>query len=71
MYLLKPKPALLNLISQLNNYPNEQNNENNQNMLDCKCKNLESWKSLSLFHINICSLQKNFDNFLFCLIGKH
>ena len=28
-YLSKPKQALLNLISQLNNYSNEQNNEKN------------------------------------------
>ena len=66
-YLSKPKPALLNLINQLNKYSNEQNNENNQNMLDCKYRNNEYFKklsnpfktkSLSPFHLNICSLQK-------------
>ena len=41
-------------------------------MLDCKYRYIEYFKklsnpfktkSLSLFHLNICSLQKNFDNF--------
>ena len=41
-------------------------------MLDCKYRNIEYFKklsnpfktkSLSLFHLNICSLQKKFDNF--------
>ena len=71
-YVSKPKPALLNLINQLNNYCNEQNNANNQNMLECQYRNIEyfkKWsnpfktKSLSLFHLNICSLQTNLGNF--------
>ena len=40
-YLSKPKPALLNLINQLNNYSNDQDNEINQNMLHCKYRNNE------------------------------
>ena len=41
-------------------------------MLDCKYRNIECFeklsnafktKSLSLFHLNICSLQRNFCNF--------
>ena len=41
-------------------------------MLDCKYRNIEYFKKLSnpfktkclsLFHLNICSLQKKFDNF--------
>ena len=56
----------------MNNYSNEQNNEDNQDMLDCKHRNIEylkklsnpfKTKSLSLFYLNICSLQKKFDNF--------
>ena len=71
-YLSKAKPALLNLIKQLDNYSNEQNNENNQGMLDCKYRNIEYFKklsnpfktkSLSLLHLNICYLQKKIDNF--------
>ena len=63
--------ALLNLINQLNNCSNEKNNENNQNMLDSKYRNIECFKklcnpfktkSISLFYLNICFLQKKFDN---------
>ena len=69
-YLSKPKPALLNLINQLNDYSNEQNNKNYQIMVDCKYGNIKyfkklsnPFKSLSLLHLNICSLQRNFDKF--------
>ena len=71
-YLSKPKPALLNFSNQLNNYSNEQNNQNNKNMLDCNYRNIRNFKKLSnpcktnfllLFHLNICSLKKDFDNF--------
>ena len=63
--------ALLNLINQMNNCSNEKNNENNQNMLDSKYRNIECFKklcnpfktkSISLFYLNICFLQKKFDN---------
>ena len=62
----------LNLINQLNNCFNDADKENNQNMLDGKNKNIECFKklsnpfktkSLSLFHLDICSLQQNFDSF--------
>ena len=69
-YPSKPKPALLNLINQLNDYSNEQNNKNYQITLDCKYGNIKyfkklsnQFKSLSLLHLNICSLQINFDKF--------
>ena len=60
----------------MNKYSNEQNNENNQNTLDCKYRNIAYFKklsnsfktkSLSFFHLNICSLQNFFDNFYILL----
>ena len=41
-YISKPKPALLNLINQFNNY----SNEHNHNILDCKYRNVEYFKKL-------------------------
>ena len=46
-HVSKPKPALLNLIKQLNDYSNEQSNEYNQNMLYFKYRNIECFKKLS------------------------
>ena len=64
-------PNLKNLLCQLNNLSEKENNDN-ENLPKCKYRDISYFsnldvelksKCLSLFHLNINSLSKNFDNF--------
>ena len=66
-----PTDALVNLMKQLNNFTDDEK-ENELNLRNCKYrdpgyfKNLTKdfkGKVLSFFHMNVCSLTKNFDEF--------
>ena len=69
--LKKPTVALINLVNQLNNFTDNKK-ENELKLPNCKyreidyfqklCKNFKR-KVLSFFHMNACSLTKNFDDF--------
>ena len=66
---MKPSTNLSLLFNQFNNfspdYKSEPENVVNSNYYDIDHKNLkflEKNKSLSVFHINACSLSKNFDD---------
>ena len=69
--LNKPTAALVNLMNQLNNF-SDGKKENELNLPNSKYRDigyLENLtrdfkrKALSFFHINVCSLTKNFDDF--------
>ena len=69
--LNKPTNALFNLMNQLNNF-NDDEKENELNLPNCKYRDTDYFKNLtkdfrrkvlSFFHMNFCSLNKNFDDF--------
>ena len=69
--LNKPTAALVNLMNQLNNFTDGKK-ENQLNLPNCKYRDIGYFenltrdfkrKALSFFHINVCSLTKNFDDF--------
>ena len=72
MYISKGnsnKPTLL--MNQLNNFTDEEK-ENELNLPNCKYRELDYFKNLtkdfkrntlSFFHMNVCSLTQNFDDF--------
>ena len=68
--LLKPTPNLELLVNQINNATPENNNDP-ENISSSKYYDIDEMhnvgvpnknKSLSLFHINACSLNQNFDD---------
>ena len=68
--LLKPTPNLEHLVNELNNATQENNNDP-ENISSSKYYDIDEMhnvgvpnkvKSLSLFHINACSLNQNFDD---------
>ena len=69
--LNKPTDALVNLMNQLNNLTDDEK-ENEMNLPNCKYRDTDYFKNLtkdfkrkalSFFHMNVCSLTKNFDDF--------
>ena len=69
--LNKPTVALINLVNQLNNFTDDEK-ENELKLSNCKYRETDYFqklsknfkrKKLSFFHMNVCSLSKNFDNF--------
>ena len=69
--LNKPTDAFVNLMNQLDNFPDDEK-ENELNLPNCKYKDTDYFKNLnkdfkkkalSFFHINVCSLTKNFDDY--------
>ena len=69
--LNKPTDALVNLMNQLNNFTDDKK-ENELNLPNWKCRDTDYFKNLtkdfkrkalSFFHMNVCSLAKNFDDF--------
>ena len=69
--LNKPTVALINLMNQLNNFTDDEK-ENELKLPNCKYREIDYFqklsknfkrKTLSLFHMNVCSLTKNFDDF--------
>ena len=69
--VLKPLPSLSSLFNQFNNIPKAHDHKEPENVVRCKYYDLEKVQlmkipnknsCLSLFHINNCSLNKNFDN---------
>ena len=69
--LNKPTDALVNLMNQLNNFTDDKK-ENELNLPNWKCRDTDYFKNLtkdfkrkalSFFHMNLCSLAKNFDDF--------
>ena len=66
-----PADALVNLMKQLNNFTDDEK-ENELNLRNCKYRDPDYFKNLtkdfkgkvlSFFHMNVCSLTKNFDDF--------
>ena len=72
--LLKPSEHVKHLVNQFNmsSHPNEINSDYPENTVSFKpeSKNNKS-KSLSLFHINACSLSKSFDNPQYLLSSRN
>ena len=69
--LNKPTVALINLMNQLNNFIDDEK-ENELKLPNCKYRDKDYFqklsrnfkrKTLSLFHMNISSLTKNYDDF--------
>ena len=69
--LNKSTDALFNLMNQLNNFIDD-GKENELNLPNCKYRDTDYFKNLtkdfrrkalSFFHMNACSLNKNFDDF--------
>ena len=69
--LNKPTVALINLMNQLNNFTDDEK-VNELKLLNCKYREIDYFqklsknfkrKTLSLFHMNVCSITKNFDDF--------
>ena len=69
--LSKPTVALINLMNQLNNFTDYEK-EKELKLPNCKYRKIDYFqklsknfkrKTLSLFHMNVCSLTKNFDDF--------
>ena len=67
----KPTVALINLMNQLNNFTDDKK-ENELKLPNCKYRKIDYFQKLdknfkrktsSLFHMNVCSLIKNFDDF--------
>ena len=74
--VLKPPPNLNSLFNQFNNSSQIHDFKDRDNVANCKYYNLEEVQtmkipnkknSLSLFHINACSLSKNFDDLEYLL----
>ena len=74
--VLKPPPNLNSLFNQFNNSSQIHDFKDSENIVSCKYYNLEEVQtmkipnkknSLSLFHINACSLSKNFDDLEYLL----
>ena len=74
--VLKPPPNLNSLFTQFNNSSQIHEFKDPKNVVNCKYYNLEEVQtmkipnkknSLSLFHINACSLSKNFDDLEYLL----
>ena len=74
--LLKPSPNLELLVNQFNNATPENNNDPGEKISSSKYYDIDEMrnlkipqknKSLSLFHINACSLNKNFDDLQYLL----
>ena len=72
---MKPQENLTNLFNEFNNLSSDQNN-NSGNISNCKyydideiqtLHKLNNKQTLSLFHINSCSLSKNIENFEYLL----
>ena len=73
--MLKPQENLINLFHEFNNLSSDQNN-NSENIINCKYydtgeiqtpNKLNSKRTLSIFHINSCSLSKNIENLEYLL----
>ena len=75
--LLKPPPNLELLLNQFNNSSPEQQNDP-ENVVNSRCFDIDQIQSLklsqkekslslSLFHINACSLNKNFNDLVYLL----
>ena len=69
--LNKPTDAFVNFMNQLNNFTGNEK-ENELNLPNCKYRDTDYFKNLtkdfkrkalSFFHMNVCSLTKNFDDF--------
>ena len=69
--LNKSTDALANLMNQLNNFTDDEK-ENEMKLPNCKYRDTDYFKNLtkdfkrkalSFFHMNVCSLTKNFDDF--------
>ena len=69
--VLKPPPSLSPLFNQFNNTPKTHDHKDPGNVVRCKYHNLEEVQSMKnpnknsclfLFHINTCSLNKNFED---------
>ena len=74
--VLKPPPNLKSLFNQFNNSSQIHDFKDPENVVNCKYYNLEEVQtmkipnkknSLSLFHINACSLSKNFEDLEYLL----
>ena len=68
--LNKPTDALVNLMNQFNNFTDDEK-EDELNLPNCKYRDPDHFKNLtkdlkrkalSFFHMNVCSLIKNFDD---------
>ena len=66
--VLKPPPSLSSLFNQFNNIHQSYDHKDHENVVRCKYYDLEEFQSmkipnknssLSLFHVNTCSLNKN------------
>ena len=73
--VLKPQENLTNLFNEFNNLSSDQNN-NSENIINCKfydideiqtLNKLNNKRTLSLFHINSCSLSKNIQDLEYLL----
>ena len=69
--VLKPPPSLSSLFNQFNSIPQTYDHKDPENVVWCKYHDLGEVQSmkipnknscLSLFHINTCSLNKNFEH---------
>ena len=69
--LNKPTGALIDLMNQLNNFTNDEK-QNELKLPNCKHREIDYFQKLSknfkrkvlpFFHMNVCSLTKNFDGF--------
>ena len=69
LVLIKPQKNFSDLFNEFNNFSDR--NKNQENVSNCKYYDLNEVKSLnklnnksflSLFHLNICSLSKNFED---------
>ena len=72
---MKPQENLTNLFNEFNNLSSDQNN-NSENIINCKyydideiqtLNKLNNKRTLSLFHINSCSLSKNIEDLEYLL----
>ena len=71
---LNPPPNLRLLFNQFNELTAESNKKNPENFINCKNLDIDEIQkikiepnSLSLFHINSCSLNKNFEDLEYLL----
>ena len=74
MLKLNPPPNLILLFNQFNELTAESNKKKPENFINCKNLDIEEIQkmkiepnSLSLFHINSCSLNKNFEDLEYLL----
>ena len=72
---MKPQENIPNLFNEFNNLSSDQNN-NSENIINCKyydideiqtLNKLNNKRTLSLFHINSCSLSKNIEDLEYLL----